>query len=94
MGPLVRRAGTAPGPPAIDQTAFAAFIASGHYDRHLHRTRQRYRARRDLLTAALARHLPAATTHGISAGLHIVCSWPGLDEKAATAAARAASSTS
>jgi GntR family transcriptional regulator/MocR family aminotransferase len=78
------------GPPAIDQSAFAAFVATGRYDRHLHRARQRYRARRDLLTAALARHLPAASTQGVSAGLHVVCSWPGLDEAAVARAARAA----
>lgn len=77
-------------PPSIDQAAFAEFVASGRYDRHLHRARQRYRTRRDLLVAALARHFPGATTAGVSAGLHVVCSWPGLDEAAVAAAARAA----
>ncbi|SNY56078.1 PLP-dependent aminotransferase family protein [Paractinoplanes atraurantiacus] len=78
------------GPPAIDQAAFASFVAAGRYDRHLHRARQRYRARRDLLMAALARHLPAATTQGVAAGLHVVCSWSGLDESAVAVAARGA----
>ncbi|WP_250009362.1 PLP-dependent aminotransferase family protein [Actinoplanes sp. M2I2] len=78
------------GPPAIDQAAFASFVAAGRYDRHLHRVRQRYRARRDLLLAALAAGRPGATTQGVSAGLHVVCSWPGLDETAVAAAARAA----
>ncbi|GAA0499956.1 GntR family transcriptional regulator [Paractinoplanes deccanensis] len=78
------------GPPAIDQVAFAGFVASGRYDRHLHRARQRYRARRDALVAALAAHLPTATTQGVAAGLHVVCSWPGLDEAAVAADARAA----
>ncbi len=77
------------GPPAIDQAAFASLVAAGRCDRHLHRARQRYRARRDTLIAALARQVPAATVQGISAGLHLVCSWPGPDE-AATAAARTA----
>ncbi|MGX6601178.1 MocR-like pyridoxine biosynthesis transcription factor PdxR [Micromonosporaceae bacterium Da 78-11] len=75
------------GPPAIDQTAFAAFVGAGRYDRHLHRSRQRYRHRRDALVTALARQLPAATVQGVSAGLHIVCSWVGLDERAAAVAA-------
>ncbi|XVU23240.1 PLP-dependent aminotransferase family protein [Actinoplanes sp. CA-054009] len=78
------------GPPAIDQAAFASFVAAGRYDRHLHRARQRYRGRRDILIAALARRLPGATTQGVAAGLHVVCSWPGLDEAAVAAAARAA----
>ncbi|MCY1142273.1 PLP-dependent aminotransferase family protein [Actinoplanes sp. Pm04-4] len=88
--PLAWRTAVAadPGPSVIDQAAFASFVAAGRYDRHLHRTRQRYRARRDRLIAELARHLPGATTQGISAGLHVVCSWPGLDETAVAAAAR------
>ncbi|MGK5677808.1 PLP-dependent aminotransferase family protein [Actinoplanes sp. URMC 104] len=75
------------GPPGIDQAAFAAFVAAGRYDRHLHRARQRYRARRDLLVDALARALPGCVTQGVSAGLHVVCSWPGLDDERAVAAA-------
>jgi GntR family transcriptional regulator / MocR family aminotransferase len=88
--PLAWRTAVAadPGPSVIDQAAFASFVAAGRYDRHLHRTRQRYRARRDRLIAELARQLPGATTQGISAGLHVVCSWPGLDETAVAAAAR------
>ncbi len=78
------------GPPGIDQTAFAGFVAAGRYDRHLHRARQRYRRRRDVLIEALARQLPAAATQGVSAGLHVVCGWPGLNEAAVAAAARAA----
>jgi GntR family transcriptional regulator/MocR family aminotransferase len=81
---------TSGGPPTLDQAAFASFVATGRYDRHLHRARQRYRTRRDLLIAALARHLPTATVQGVSAGLHLVCSWPTLDESAAVAAARTA----
>ncbi|GAB2615654.1 GntR family transcriptional regulator [Paractinoplanes abujensis] len=79
-----------PSPTAIDQAAFAGFVAAGRYDRHLHRARQRYRARRDLLIAELTAHRPGCTTQGVSAGLHVVCSWPGLDERAVAAAARGA----
>jgi GntR family transcriptional regulator/MocR family aminotransferase len=70
------------GPSAIDQSAFAGFVRSGRYDRHLHRARQLYRARRDRLVAAIAQHRPTARIEGISAGLHLLCSWDGLDERA------------
>ncbi|MFV0457721.1 MAG: PLP-dependent aminotransferase family protein [Actinomycetales bacterium] len=42
--------------PVIDQAAFAHFIDSGAYDRHLGRVRRRYAARRASLIAALDRH--------------------------------------
>ncbi len=75
------------GPPGIDQAAFAGFVAAGRDDRHLHRVRQGYRRRRDLLIEALDRELPGVATEGVSAGLHVVCGWPGLDEPAVVAAA-------
>jgi GntR family transcriptional regulator/MocR family aminotransferase len=71
------------GPPTLDQMAFAAFLRTGRYDRHLHGCRLRYRARRDALVAALARHLPGARVNGVSAGLHLVIDLPGLTEQTA-----------
>jgi GntR family transcriptional regulator/MocR family aminotransferase len=79
------------GSPAIDQLAFADFLAHGELDRHLRRLRPIYRARRDALLAALARHLPELHPVGASAGLHVLA-WlpPELDEAAVVeAAARA-----
>ncbi|MBL7261246.1 PLP-dependent aminotransferase family protein [Paractinoplanes lichenicola] len=92
VAPPQWRTALATGAPAspIDQAAFAGFVAAGRYDRHLHRARQRYRARRDLLIASLRESLPGCTTQGVAAGLHVVCSWPGLDEGALAAAARSA----
>ncbi len=71
------------GSPAIDQLAFADFLARGELDRHLRRLRPIYRARRDILLASLARHLPELRPVGASAGLHVLA-WlpPDLDEAA------------
>ncbi len=58
------------GLPTIEQLALAQLIESGAYDRHLRQARRRYRARRDALVAAVARHLPGARVTGLAAGLH------------------------
>jgi GntR family transcriptional regulator/MocR family aminotransferase len=62
--------------PALNQLALAHFIESGSYDRHLRTSRQRFRARRDALVAALARELPQARIGGQRAGLHLVLDLP------------------
>jgi len=79
------------GSPAIDQLAFADFLARGELDRHLRRLRPIYRARRDRLLDALGRHLPELQPVGASAGLHVL-TWlpPDLDETAVVDAAAAA----
>jgi GntR family transcriptional regulator / MocR family aminotransferase len=58
------------GCPTIDQLALARLIEGGAYDRHLRQARRRYRARRDALVEAVARHLPRARVTGLAAGLH------------------------
>ncbi|NDU73789.1 aminotransferase class I/II-fold pyridoxal phosphate-dependent enzyme [Actinomadura sp. DSM 109109] len=70
-----------------DQLALAEFIASGHYDRHVRRMRQRYRARRDLLVTALAERAPHIAATGIAAGLHAVLRLPPGTEAATVEAA-------
>jgi GntR family transcriptional regulator / MocR family aminotransferase len=76
------------GSPAIDQLAFADFVAHGELDRHLRRMRPIYRRRRDALLAALGEHLPQLTPIGASAGLHLLAWLPaGLTEAAAIEAA-------
>jgi GntR family transcriptional regulator / MocR family aminotransferase len=78
------------GSPALDQLAFAHLLETGALDRHLRRARLHYRARRDALVAALARHLPRARPRGIAAGLHLVVDLPpGTDEDAVVEAGRA-----
>jgi GntR family transcriptional regulator/MocR family aminotransferase len=60
------------GCPTIDQLALAQLIEGGAYDRHLRQARRRYRARRDALVQAVARHLPEARVTGLAAGLHAI----------------------
>jgi GntR family transcriptional regulator / MocR family aminotransferase len=55
-----------------DQLALADFLRSGQFGVHLRRMRRLYRGRRDLLVAAIGRHLgDAVTVHGSSAGIHL-----------------------
>ncbi|MFF1377687.1 PLP-dependent aminotransferase family protein [Streptomyces sp. NPDC058308] len=71
----------------LDQLTLADFIASGQYDRHIRRMRQRYRNRRDHLVTALAAHAPHITATGIAAGLHAVLRLPPGTEASAVKAA-------
>jgi GntR family transcriptional regulator / MocR family aminotransferase len=66
----------------IEQQALAHFLERGELDRHLRRMRARYRARRDVLVAALAEALPEATVRGVAAVLHVTVELPGADERA------------
>ncbi|MFI5914685.1 PLP-dependent aminotransferase family protein [Dactylosporangium sp. NPDC051541] len=71
------------GGPALQQLAFAEFLSSGGYDRHLRRARRLHRERRDAVVAAVRRHLPRARITGIAAGLHLVVELPpGVDDLA------------
>jgi len=63
-------------PSVVDQLAFARFVASGAYDRHLRATRTRYRRRRDAVLTALSRELPGARVRGIAAGMHLLLDLP------------------
>ncbi len=75
---------------ALDQLTLAEFIASGAYDRHVRRMRQRYRGRRDRLLSALAQRAPHISVSGIAAGLHAVLRLPpGTEASALARAARA-----
>jgi GntR family transcriptional regulator/MocR family aminotransferase len=81
------------GSPSIEQLAFADFLSRGEFDRHLRKMRPVYRARRDALLNALAKHLPGVVPVGASAGLHVLA-WlpPGVstaDEAAIVARAAA-----
>lgn len=60
----------------MDQVAFAQFLISGEYDRHLRQMRRRYQLRRNALLDALARYLPAATVLGAAAGVHLTVRFP------------------
>jgi DNA-binding transcriptional MocR family regulator len=84
------RADTDLGAPVIEQHALVHLIASGAYDRQLRAMRRVYRTRRDALAAALRTHLPGATVHGVSAGLHLYVELPaGSSEETVVVAAAA-----
>ncbi|ELS53313.1 putative transcriptional regulator, GntR family domain or Aspartate aminotransferase [Streptomyces viridochromogenes Tue57] len=55
---------------AFTQLAFAEFLATGLFDRHLRRRRARLRARAEIFQQAVRRHLPGARITGSMAGLH------------------------
>ncbi|HEX9832059.1 MAG TPA: PLP-dependent aminotransferase family protein [Mycobacterium sp.] len=77
------------GSSVMDQVAFAQFLTSGGYDRHLRQMRRRYLLRRNALLRALARHLPDATVLGAAAGVHLTVRFPdgfGIDDLVAHAA--------
>lgn len=78
------------GTPVLEQLTLADFLERGELDRHLRRMRPRYRARRDALTAALARELPDWRVAGASAGLNTVVLMPQAIDEAAFLAAAAA----
>ncbi|MFF5785439.1 PLP-dependent aminotransferase family protein [Streptomyces sp. NPDC012693] len=67
---------------APDQLAFAEFLRSGAYDRHVRAMRLRYRRRRDQLVTAVAAHSPETRVSGIAAGLHAVLALPPGTEQA------------
>ncbi|MER7170972.1 PLP-dependent aminotransferase family protein [Streptomyces mesophilus] len=74
----------------LDQLTLAEFLASGQYDRHVRRMRQRYRRRRDRLVSVLAERAPHVSVSGIAAGLHAVLRLPAGTEAGTLArAARA-----
>ena len=62
----------------LEQLTLDEFITSGGYDRHVRRSRLRYRRRRDQLLAALAERTSGITVTGIAAGLHAVAELDGL----------------
>ncbi|MGH2474889.1 MAG: aminotransferase class I/II-fold pyridoxal phosphate-dependent enzyme, partial [Candidatus Limnocylindrales bacterium] len=77
------------GSPSLEQLALADLLASGEYDRHIARSRQAYRQRRDRLIAALGRWLPALPVEGVAAGLHVLIPLPDDVEDVAVAAVAA-----
>lgn len=61
--------------PALNQAVVAAFIAEGHFERHLARMRRVYSSRHDALIAAMDQHLSGIAfrdTAMLSAGLHVL----------------------
>jgi GntR family transcriptional regulator/MocR family aminotransferase len=72
--------------PVLEQAALAELIVSGNYERHIRRSRSRYRRRRDLVVDLVADRLPEAAVGGTSAGLHLVVETPSIADEAAVEA--------
>ncbi|WP_329023081.1 MocR-like pyridoxine biosynthesis transcription factor PdxR [Streptomyces sp. NBC_01423] len=80
------------GNPALDQAVLGDFVSGGGYDRQLRRCQRAYRERRDVLTRALAEHVPGSEVSGVAAGLHAIARLPegwGPEEEFAERAAGA-----
>jgi GntR family transcriptional regulator / MocR family aminotransferase len=75
--------------PVLEQAALAELVTSGTYERHIRRTRARYRRRRDLVVELIGRELPEASVHGTAAGLHLMVETPSVGEESAAEAAAA-----
>jgi GntR family transcriptional regulator/MocR family aminotransferase len=72
-----------------EQLALAHLLECGAFDRHVRRTRQIYRRRRDALLGALRRQLPRLRFCGVAAGLHLLIELTDdVDEQAVVEAAR------
>ncbi|NHC05777.1 PLP-dependent aminotransferase family protein [Azonexus fungiphilus] len=74
---------------AVEQRALARFLDSGRLTRHLRAMAPVYRARQQVLRAALNRHFPGASIAGGDAGLHLVLHLPGRAPDTAIVAAAA-----
>jgi GntR family transcriptional regulator/MocR family aminotransferase len=72
--------------PVLEQAALAELLASGAYERHIRRSRARYRGLRDVVVEVLAAELPGAVVRGTSAGLHLLVETPGVGDEAAAVA--------
>lgn len=78
------------GPSVVEQLAFARFIESGDYDRHLRALRRRYRMLRDRFVTAVEAQLSECSVSGAAAGLHVLIGLPaGVSGEAVAEAAAA-----
>jgi GntR family transcriptional regulator/MocR family aminotransferase len=66
------------GPPLLEQSVTAAFMAGGHFARHVKRMRGLYKRRRAALAHALSDHYPVELAAG---GMHLLIRLPeGVDD--------------
>ncbi|MEU6202696.1 PLP-dependent aminotransferase family protein [Micromonospora musae] len=75
------------GTSVLPQLVLAELMTSGALERQLRLLRRRHVRRRDAMVAAIGRHLPGATVHGASAGLHLLVTLDGDVPDTALAAA-------
>ena len=76
-------------PPVLEQRVLAAFIARGHYARHLRRMQAAYGERLDALRRAIDRSGAPLRLRPVRAGMHAVVDVIGVRAEAVQAAAAA-----
>nr|WP_294527928.1 PLP-dependent aminotransferase family protein [uncultured Rhodopila sp.] len=76
------------GQPPLEQSAVAAFIASGQFARHIKRMRTLYADRRQALAAAL--EADGATVEKSPGGMHLLARFPGAEDDSVLAKRAAA----
>jgi GntR family transcriptional regulator/MocR family aminotransferase len=77
----------------FEQLTLGEFLRAGDHDRHVRRSRLRYRRRRDELVAAVGSAVPGVAVTGVAAGLHALLrpdGVPAAEEPALVARAAAA----
>jgi GntR family transcriptional regulator/MocR family aminotransferase len=62
--------------PGIEQLAFAEFLLSGEFERHVHRMRLAHRRRHTAIMRALREELPLMTIGDASGGTHVLIALP------------------
>lgn len=58
--------------PVVEQKTLKRFIDEGYFERHMNKMRNIYKAKREVLVAAVSRYLPDAQIQGANAGLHLL----------------------
>ena len=58
--------------PVMEQKVLCQFINEGHFERHLNRTRNIYKEKRETLVSAIHDLIPSAQILGANAGLHLI----------------------
>ncbi|MEH3054537.1 MAG: hypothetical protein PGN13_11115 [Patulibacter minatonensis] len=66
-------------PSNLVQSALAASLRSGAFDRGIARMRRRCAAQRVAITAAISSALPGHRIEGVAAGLHVAVRVPGIE---------------
>jgi GntR family transcriptional regulator/MocR family aminotransferase len=66
-------------PPVLEQRVLAAFIAEGHFERHVRRMQSAYAERLDALRRAIERSGMPCTLRAVHAGMHAVLDVEGVD---------------
>lgn len=75
--------------PVIEQKALCQFIDGGHFERHLNKMRNIYKAKREMTVASICSQLPSVQIFGANAGLHLILNVNnGMSEEELIALAR------